>query len=60
VWVPDMFFNFYLAKNHKIVKNSTTTKDREKIHRDSKSSKFQKYFEGRFDKIDNESNFTVK
>jgi hypothetical protein len=29
--VPDMFYNFYLVKNHKIAKNSTTTKAREKI-----------------------------
>jgi hypothetical protein len=30
-WVPGMFCNFYLVKNHKIAKNSTTTKAREKI-----------------------------
>jgi hypothetical protein len=30
-WFPDMFCNFYLVKNHKIAKNSTTTKAREKI-----------------------------
>ena len=29
--VSDMFCNFYLVKNHKIDKNSTTTKAREKI-----------------------------
>jgi hypothetical protein len=29
-WFPDMFCNFYLVKNHKIAKNSTTTKAREK------------------------------
>jgi hypothetical protein len=28
---PDMFCNFYLVKNHKIAKNSTTNKVREKI-----------------------------
>jgi hypothetical protein len=27
--VPDMFCNFYFVKNHKIVKNTTTTKARE-------------------------------
>jgi hypothetical protein len=27
---PDMFCNFYLAKNHKFSKNSTTTNAREK------------------------------
>jgi hypothetical protein len=29
----DMFCNFYSVKNHKIAKNSTTTKAREKKHR---------------------------
>ncbi len=24
-WVPDMFFGFYLVKNHRITHNSTTT-----------------------------------
>jgi hypothetical protein len=28
---PDMFCGFYFLKNHKIAKNSTTTKAREKI-----------------------------
>jgi hypothetical protein len=27
---PDMFYNFFLVKNRKIAKNSTTTKGREK------------------------------
>jgi hypothetical protein len=31
VWFADMFCNFYLVKNHEIAKNSTTTKDGEKI-----------------------------
>ena len=30
-WVPGMLNNFYLGKNHKIAKNSTTTKARGKI-----------------------------
>jgi hypothetical protein len=30
-WVQDMFCSFCLVKNHKIVKNSTTTKAREKM-----------------------------
>jgi hypothetical protein len=30
-WFPGMDFNFYLLKNNKIGKNSTTTEDREKI-----------------------------
>jgi hypothetical protein len=29
-WFPDMFCNFYFVKNHKIDKNSTTTKATEK------------------------------
>jgi hypothetical protein len=29
-WFPGMFFNFYLVKNHKIAKNLTTPKAREK------------------------------
>ncbi len=29
--VPDLFCNFYLVKNHKIAKNSTTSDAREKI-----------------------------
>jgi hypothetical protein len=31
VLVPDMFCNFYLAKNHKIFNNSPPTEAREKI-----------------------------
>jgi hypothetical protein len=30
-WVPDMFCNFYLVKNHKIAINATAAKGREKI-----------------------------
>jgi hypothetical protein len=30
----DWFCNFYFVKNHKIAKNSTTTKEREKISED--------------------------
>jgi hypothetical protein len=37
VWVPDMFCNFYLAKNNKIAKNSTTAKAGEKISTDLES-----------------------
>jgi hypothetical protein len=29
-WLPDVFGYFYFVKNHKIAKNSTTTKAREK------------------------------
>jgi hypothetical protein len=40
-WFPDMFCNFYLVKNHKIVKNSTITKAREKISTDLESLEFK-------------------
>ena len=40
-WVPHMFCNFYLVKNHKIVSsNSLTTKAREKVWTDLKSLEF--------------------
>jgi hypothetical protein len=39
-WLPDMFCNFYLVKNHKIAKNSATTKAREKLINDSESLDF--------------------
>jgi hypothetical protein len=38
-----MFGHFYLVKNHKIAKNSTTTKAREKISTDLESSEFKKF-----------------
>ncbi len=41
-WVPDMFCNFYFVKNHKIVKNSTTTKAIEKLRTDLESIEFLK------------------
>jgi hypothetical protein len=34
---PDIFCNFYVVKNRKIAKKSTTTKAREKISTDLKS-----------------------
>ncbi len=40
-----MFCDFYLVKIHKIAKNSTTTKAREKISTDLESLEFQKYFD---------------
>jgi hypothetical protein len=39
---PGVFCNFYLVKNHKITKNSTTTKAREKISTDLETLKYQK------------------
>ncbi len=44
-WVLDMFCYFHLVKNHKIVKNSTTTKAREKIRSDLKSLEFKEFFD---------------
>ncbi len=40
--LPDMFWSFYLVKNHKYAKNSTTTKAREKISTDLASLEFLK------------------
>jgi len=37
---PDMFFNIYVVKNHKIAKSSTNTKARYKISTDLESLKF--------------------
>jgi hypothetical protein len=39
-WFEDMFCNFYSVKNHKIAKNSTTNKAREKISTDLESIHF--------------------
>jgi hypothetical protein len=41
-WFSEMFCNSYFVKNHKIDKNSTTTKAREKISTDLKSLEFWK------------------
>jgi hypothetical protein len=41
-WVPDMFRNIYLVKNHRIANNSTTTKAREKISTCLESLEFKK------------------
>jgi hypothetical protein len=43
-WVPDMFSNFYLVKNHKIAKYSTTTNAREKISTDLEPLEFLNFF----------------
>jgi hypothetical protein len=39
-WDPAMFCDFYLVKNYKIAKNSTTTIAREKMNTDFKSLEF--------------------
>ncbi len=38
--VPDMLYNFYLVKNHKIANKSATTEAREKISTDLESLEF--------------------
>ncbi len=40
--LPGMFLNLYLAKNHQIAKNSTSSEARGKISADLKSFEFQK------------------
>ncbi len=40
-----MFDNFYIVKNPKIAKNSTTTKAREKISTDLESLEVKKFFD---------------
>ncbi len=41
-WFPDMFFNFYFVKNHKIAKNWTTTKAAVKLNTDLETLEFKK------------------
>jgi len=43
-WAVDMFCDFYLMKNHKIAKNSTTTKAREKLSTDFESLRILEIF----------------
>jgi hypothetical protein len=52
-WVPDMFYNFYLVKKHKIAKNSTTTIARENISTHLESLEFWKFFDIRLTKFKN-------
>ncbi len=44
IWVLNMFCKFYTLKNHKIVKNATTTEAMEKISADLESLEFKKTF----------------
>ncbi len=44
-WVPDMFFNFYLVKSHKIVVNSPTIEARVRISADLESLDFYNFFD---------------
>jgi hypothetical protein len=39
-WIPVMFCNFYVAKNHKIANNPTTANAREKLITDFESTGF--------------------
>jgi hypothetical protein len=32
-WIPDMFYNFYLVKSHKVANKSATIEARENMHR---------------------------
>jgi len=48
-----MFCNFYLVKNHKIAKNSTTTKAREKNSTDMESLEFKTFFDACLTKFKN-------
>jgi hypothetical protein len=41
---PDMFCNFYLVKNHKIDKNSTTAKASDKISADLECLEFHTFY----------------
>jgi hypothetical protein len=42
-WFPDMFCSFYMVKIHKIAKNSTITKAREKLNTDLASMNFRQF-----------------
>jgi len=59
-WLPDMFCNFYLVKNHKIAKNVTTTKAREKIITDLESLKILEIFDVRLTTFKNNQNLINK
>ncbi len=59
-WFPDMFCNFYLVKNCKIAKNSTTSKAREKICTDFVSLEFFKNFDVCLTKFKNNTNLLNK
>jgi hypothetical protein len=43
-WVSDMFYNFYLVKNHKIANNLANTEAREIICTDLEFLEFLKIF----------------
>ncbi len=49
-WVPDIFSNFYLVKNYKIVVNTSAAKEK-------KTSKFE--IRSKFDLIKNKNKFSI-
>jgi hypothetical protein len=50
--VPDVFYNSYLLKNHKIAKNSVTSKARGKISSYLESLEFYIFFDARLAKFE--------
>jgi hypothetical protein len=54
-WFPDC--KFCLVKNHKIAKNSATTKAGAKISTDLESSEFKKFFDVCLTKLQTQANF---
>jgi hypothetical protein len=48
-WFPDIFWNFYSVKTHKIAKNLTTTKARQKIITYLEIHRILEFFWCRFD-----------
>jgi hypothetical protein len=58
--VPDMFHNFYLVKNHKIINNSATTGTREKISTHMEFLEFHKFFDACFAKFENYAILLIK
>ncbi len=60
ILVPDMFYNFYLVKNHKIASHSLTTEAREKISTYLESLEFYKFFDVCLTKFENYQVLVVK
>ncbi len=52
-WIPGMFYNFYLVKNHIITNNSATTEAREKIITYLESLEFCNFFDVCLTKFEN-------
>ncbi len=58
--VPDMFCNFYFAKNYKIVNNSATTEAREEISTYLKTLEFLWFFDVCLTKFENYQILLIK